>query len=56
MFQQFIAFNVNAASNLVYIVTDNAWYVAMLIGVCMTIALRLSSSIRSSFSEDHYII
>jgi hypothetical protein len=56
MVQQFIAFNINAASNLIYTVTENAWYVAMLAGVCITVVLRLSASIRASFSEDHFII
>ena len=48
MWESFVAFNVNAVSNFLYMLTSNFWFAFLLIGVIGTIVLNLKEEIDSS--------
>lgn len=52
----FIAFNINAVNNFIYILTSNLWFFLIIIGVIGTIALQLKEEIDDSVREEQNII
>lgn len=52
----FIAFNINAVNNFIYILTSNLWFFLIIIGVVGTIALQLKEEIDDSVREEQNII
>lgn len=56
MFNSFTAFNVNALSNFVYMVTSNGWMFLMIFSLFGTIVLRLKEQVDTSVREEQNII
>lgn len=52
----FIAFNVNAVSNFVYVLTSNLWFMLMILSVAGTILLLLKEEIDTAVHEEQNII
>lgn len=54
--KSFIAFNLNAISNFLYILTSNVFFIMLIIGVIGTIVLLLKEEIDTSVREEQNIL
>lgn len=56
MLRSFIAFNINAANNFLYMLTSNFWFIFLLIGVIGTIILLMKEEIDTAVRDEQNII
>lgn len=56
MWESFIAFNKNAASNFMYMITSNFWFLFLLVAVIGTIVLQLKDQIDNAVREEQNIL
>lgn len=56
MADDFIAFNVNAVSNFLYLLQSNGFFILLLISVVGTIVLMLKEEVDTSVREEQNII
>lgn len=54
--KSFIAFNINAVSNFLYILSSNLFFILLIIGVVGTIFLLLKDEIDESVREEQNIL
>lgn len=56
MFSSFLAFNMNALSNFIYMVTSNGWMFLMIFSLFGTLVLRLKEQVDIASGEEQNII
>lgn len=56
MLDSFLAFNVNAVSHFIYLLTDNLFLLLLIASVIGTILLKLKDEIDSSIREEQNVI
>lgn len=56
MLDSFLAFNYNAVSYFIYMLTSNFWMFLLLIGMIGTIILQLKEEVDTSIREEQNII
>ena len=56
MWQSFLAFNQNAVSNFIYLMTSNVWFMLLLIGMAGTVFLQLKDEIDKSVNDTQRIL
>ena len=54
--KSFVAFNVNAISNLIYVLTSNVWMFLLIAGVIGTIFFLLKEEVDTAVREEQNII
>lgn len=54
--KSFIAFNINAVSNFLYILSSNLFFILLIMGVVGTIVLLLKDEIDESVREEQNIL
>ena len=52
----FVAFNINAVNNFIYMLTSNLWFFLIIIGVVGTIILQLKEEVDTAVREEQNII
>ena len=52
----FVAFNVNAANNFMYMLTSNFWFIFLLIAVVGTVILQLKDQVDHEVRKEQNII
>nr|WP_303180712.1 hypothetical protein [Lachnoclostridium phocaeense] len=52
----FIAFNMNAVSNFLYVLTSNTWFFMLLLSVIGTITMLLKEEVDDAVREEQNII
>ena len=52
----FVAFNVNAANNFMYMLTSNFWFIFLLIAVVGTVILQLKDQVDHAVRKEQNII
>ena len=56
MWSSFVAFNINAANNFLYMLTSNFCFFFLLVGVIGTIVLQMKEEIDLSVNEEQNIL
>ena len=56
LFESFKAFNSNAINNFVYVLTSNAWFFLILVGVFGTIVLLLKEEVDVAIRDEQGIL
>lgn len=56
MLASFLAFNINALNNFIYLLTSNLWSFLMIIALAGTVILRLKEEIDMSVREEQNVI
>ena len=56
MLESFIAFNQNAVSNFLYVLSANSYFILLLVGVIGTIALYLKEDVDTAVYEEQNMI
>ena len=54
--ESFRAFNINAATNLIYNVKNNLWIILIIVGVIAITAMNLMEEIEDVVPEEHDIL
>ena len=54
--KDFIAFNMNAISNFLYVLTSNTWFFMLLMSVIGTISMLLKEEVDTAIREEQNII
>ena len=52
----FTAFNINGINNLIYVISDNWWFVLIAISAVITVALFLKAEIEITVHEEQQIL
>ena len=56
MMESFQAFHANAVSNLVYLLTTNAWFLLILAGLAGTVIMNIMAEVDASYDTSQAII
>lgn len=56
MLKSFFAFNINAISSFLYMLTSNFWFFLIIIGMLGTVILLLKEEVDTSVREEQNII
>ena len=56
MIHSFITFNINALTNFLYMIMNNAWFLLLIFSVIGTIALRLKEEVDTSVRNEQNIL
>jgi len=56
MLESFKAFNINAVSNFLYLITSNYWFLLLIAGVIGVIVLSLKEEIDTSYDDSQSVL
>lgn len=56
LLQSFITFNINAASNLAYIVSTNGWLLLIAAGAIASVIMYMKDEVETSVHEEQAIL